>query len=148
MSATYNHDYATCVDTYATLCIYHDDLNPDAITKALGLEPSSSHRRGDVRNPKRPIPHRTGAWLLSTEGAVTSRDVRFHIDWLLERLQSKQTALSRLKTDGYQLVISCYWLSARGHGGPMIDPEAMRSIGELGLQLSFDVYFHGDYIVS
>ena len=140
----YDHDYATCAQTFATLCIYHDDLDPDAVTQSLGLPPSASHRRGDVRNPKRPIPYKGGAWFLTSEGAVQSRDVRYHIDWLLERVESKSSAFEQLRAKGCRLVMSCYWLSAHGHGGPMVEPEAMRRLAEFGLQLAFDVYFHGE----
>ena len=61
MERVFNHDYATCAETHATLCIYHADLDPDAVTTLLSLEPSSCQRRGEVRNPqaRRPLPARS-----------------------------------------------------------------------------------------
>jgi hypothetical protein len=140
----YDHEYATCAQTYATLCVFHDDLDPDAVTRVLGFPPSSSHRRGDVRNCQRPIPYTAGAWFLTSEGTIKSRDVRCHIDWLLEQVGTKRSAFEQLKAQGCRMVISSYWLSAHGHGGPMVEPEAMRRLADLGVQIAFDVYFLGE----
>ena len=41
---------------------------------------------------------------------------------------------------GYRMDIFCYWLSAGGHGGPTLSPAIMRRLGELGLEIGFDIY--------
>ena len=38
----------------------------------------------------------------------------------------------------------CRWDSAVGHGGPTLEPEQMRLMGELNLQCGFDIYIDGD----
>ncbi|MBN9121434.1 MAG: DUF4279 domain-containing protein [Planctomycetes bacterium] len=146
MAREYNHDYATCDETYATLCVYHHDLDPDAVSHLLELRPTRSQRRGDVRNPNAaaPVPLPTGAWFLCTRDASRSRDVRFHIDLLLRVLAEKGDAIRQLAAQGCQLRIDCYWESAHGHGGPMIWPETMARLAELGIELGFDVYFYGE----
>src|SRR5437588_12517696 len=100
----YDDDYATCHETYATLVIVHLDLDPEVVTQALGLQPTRAHRRGDVRNPhsKHPFVHPRGGWYLTSRGTVQSRDVRRHIDWLLDQLDSKGEALKQLQERGYQ----------------------------------------------
>lgn len=50
-----------------SLSIYGEDLEPDEITLLLGVVPTSSHRRGDVRGP-RGWPARMGAWFLECRG--------------------------------------------------------------------------------
>ncbi len=40
-------------------------------------------------------------------------------------------------------MISAYWRSAVGHGGPAIDAMQMEACARLGLDLGFDVYFTG-----
>lgn len=146
MTREYIHDYATCGKTYATLCIYHHDLDPDAVSRLLELRPTRSQRRGDVRNLKapNPVPLPIGAWLLCTEDVSQSRDVRFHIDLLLGMLVEKDDAIRQLTAQGCQLRISCYWRSFSGHGGPMMWPETMGRLAELGIEVSFDVYFCGE----
>jgi hypothetical protein len=146
MGREYDHDYATCGETYATLCMYHRDLDPDAVSRLLALQPTDSQRRGDIHNPKSPNPVSlpVGAWFLSTRNLSLSRDVRFHIDQLLEMLAEKDAAIHQFAAQGCELRINCYWVSAHGHGGPMIWPETMGRLAELGIELSFDVYFHGE----
>lgn len=146
MAREYNHDYATCGETYATLCIYHRDLDPDAVSQLLALQPTRSQRRGDIHNSSAssPIPRPIGAWFLSTRNVSQSRDARFHIDWLLEQLSDKGAAIEQLTQQGCEIRINCYWESAHGHGGPMIWPETMGRLAQLGIELGFDIYFYGE----
>jgi hypothetical protein len=135
-------DYPTCERTYATLRIFRDDLDPDSVTRTLGIEPTrvqvkeqpSTNRFGGVRVPE------IGGWLLSTEGQVTSRDVRRHLLWLLDKLAGSDHSLGCLRMAGCRIDVFCFWLSAEGHGGPTLSPEIMKRLGELGLEVGFDVY--------
>lgn len=146
MTREYLHDYATCAETYATLCIYHHDLNPDDVSRLLELRPTQSQRRGDPHSTKasRPVPLRVGAWFLSTRDMSQSRDVRFHIDLILGMFAGKDVAVHQLAREGCELRMSCYWRSFSGHGGPMMWPETMGRLAELGIEVSFDVYFSGE----
>jgi hypothetical protein len=142
----YVDDYATCHRTYATLVIVHPDLEPDVVTEGLGIQPSRAHRRGDIRNPlaKRPFIHPRGGWFLSSEDMVQSRDVRRHIDWLLDQVEPKGDVLKQLQSQGYPTVINCFWCTESGHGGPMLWPRQMSRLGALGLELWFDIYDNYD----
>ncbi len=141
----YNDDYPTCEATYATLRIYSGDKDPDEVSRVLGLEPTSLQRRGGIRNPHdhRPVRIKLNGWFLCSQGEVASRDSRRHLDWILERIGPLQDALGHLRDDGSQLRVSCYWLSSSGHGGPVLSPEQMRKLADLGLECWFDVYFLG-----
>ncbi len=137
-----NDDYPTCERTYVTLRIFRDDLDPDSVTHTLGIQPSgvqvrgqpSTNRWGGIRVPE------IGGWFLSTERQVTSRDVRRHLLWLLDKLAGSDHALRFLRMEGCRIDVFCFWLSAEGHGGPTVSPEIMKRFGELGLELGFDVY--------
>ena len=50
-----------------TLAVYGVDLDPDAVTAKLGIQPTSAHRRGE-RRQSRSVPYRGGAWLLERRG--------------------------------------------------------------------------------
>jgi hypothetical protein len=140
----YNDDYATCHKTYATLMIIHPELDPDTVTQNLGIQPTRTYRRGEVRNPQGrcPFVYQRGGWFLESEGAVQSRDARRHIDWLLDRVEPHREALNRWQVAGYQTVINCYWDSAYGQGGPMLGPVLMGRVSNLGLELWFDIFLH------
>ena len=142
MPADYDDDYATCAKTYAGLRIYHDDLDPERITGLLGIEPSQIQIRGRVYTTSigQEFTPQLGGWFLSTKGIIASRDVRRHVAWILDRFAGKDQILRSLQAEGYRMDIFCYWLSADGHGGPILSPEIMRRLGELELEVGFDIY--------
>jgi hypothetical protein len=138
--------YPNCERTYAELRIYGDTLDPDAITKSIGILPSSSQRRGEVRsgfrNRQRIVS--VGGWFLSSEGNVESRDLRRHLDWLLARLWPAATALKNLQAqEGVRMSVTCIWWS-RGDGGPALWPEQMGRLADLELECGFEISFYGD----
>jgi hypothetical protein len=134
-----NSDYPTCERTYATLRIYPGQLDPAEVTARLKIEPSDYQRRGQTRKTgTRPAtPH---GWFLTSEGAVDSRDVRKHLDWLLARVGPREVAIRALQEEGCRMDVSCFWVSRSGHGGPSVRPAQMRELARLNLELWFDVY--------
>ena len=136
----YVDDYATCAATYATFRLYHLELDPTVVTARLRIQPSHVQRRGDIRSKNAP-PARVGGWFLSSENAIDSRDVRRHLDWILDQLLPVSDELAALRAAGYDADVSCYWVSASGHGGPSINPSQSEKLVHLGLEVSFDVYF-------
>jgi hypothetical protein len=135
-------DYPTCDKTYATLRIYPESLDPAEVTKRLRIEPTHSQRRGESRKPGAP-PTKLHGWFLCSEGAVESRDVRRHLDWLLSQITPQADAILALQSEGCRMDVSCFWISASGHGGPSVLPAQMGELARLGLELWFDVYFGG-----
>jgi Domain of unknown function (DUF4279) len=142
MLSDYDDDYPTCAKTYATFRIYHTDLNPDQITSLLEIQPTGTQVNGRpmtnsigiIKTPS------IGGWFLSTEGLLDSKDVRRHVDWILDKLASRERILKLLQAEGNRLDVFCYWLSAEGHGGPILSPATLRRLGELDLEIGFDIY--------
>src|SRR5437762_13576226 len=91
----YDDDYPTCARTYASLRIYHEDLDPDSITRILSVEPTQAQVKGRLcTSPSgRTFTPEIGGWFLSTKGVVGSKDVRRHLDWLLAKLAGRDYAL-------------------------------------------------------
>src|SRR4051812_6079927 len=99
MPTAYDDDYPTCSRTYAGLRIYQNDLDPDRITRLLGVEPTDTQVRGRVSTEPRGskfVP-RIGGWFLSTKGVITSRDVLRHVDLILDWLAGKDETLRNLQ---------------------------------------------------
>ena len=142
MLIDYDDDYPTCVRTYASLRILHDDLEPDRVTRLLGIEPSESQVKGAayINSIGREKMAEIGGWFLSTEGVIASRDLRRHVDCILDKLVGKDESLKRLQADGNEIDVFCYWLAAEGHGGPTLSPAIMRRLGELEIEIGFDIY--------
>jgi Domain of unknown function (DUF4279) len=141
-----NDDYPTCEETYVTLRLYHDSANPTLVSAALGLGPTtkqsigeSYERRGISRT------YRLSGWFLCSEGQVQSYDTAKHLDWLLQQVHPRLEELYRLRSEGWRMDIACLWDSHSGHGGPTLPPELLRRLAALGIELWFDIYFHGAY---
>jgi hypothetical protein len=136
----YDDAYATCEKTYATLCIYlPDQYDPNSLSEELGITPSRIQVKGENREGS--IMRWPTAWFLTTDEIIQSKDVRRHIDWLIDQLTGKEKIIQKLKVNSSKVEISCFWLSSSGHGGPMLSSNTMGRLGELGIVLGFDVYF-------
>ncbi|WP_159452347.1 DUF4279 domain-containing protein [Singulisphaera sp. GP187] len=135
-------DYPTCARTYATLLIYPNAVDPAMVTERLGIEPSSWQRRGEVipRTNRPPKVAELSGWFLTSKSQVESKDSRRHVAWLLDQIASKSAVIRSLQETGCTMAISCYWLSKDGHGGPTMPPSQMKTLGELNIELWFDIY--------
>lgn len=137
---TYDDTYATCERTYATLCIY--EVSAEEVSMALTLEPTEIQRAGATRSVRgTDCPD---GWFLSTSATIDSKDVRRHLDCLLDLLLPHSAALAELRQQGAKMEISCYWLSVSGHGGPTVSPQQAGKLAALDLDCWFDVYLLGD----
>lgn len=139
-------EYSTCEFTFAELRIYGHDLDPEEITATLGLQPTTSQKRGELKTGRfstRTTP--IGGWFLSSEGVIHSKDVRDHLAWLLRLIAPKSDQLRLLQDrDDTRMSVDCIWWSAHATGGPALWPEQMRVLSELNLECSFDISFYGN----
>ncbi len=134
--------YESCESTYVELLIYLDQEGASYVTKVLGIEPSKSRTVGEKITNSRGIQRtvKNTFWSLSSEGKVLSKDVRHHLDWLLNQLGNKQFQLSQVQnSDAISMTVNCIWRS-RGSGGPTLWPEQMEKLSNLNLECSFDIY--------
>lgn len=93
---SYDDDYAACVRTYSTLCIYPGEaISPEDITRRLKVEPTSVQHIGEsLGRAGRTIA--IDGWFLTTKDLLDSKDCRRHIDWILDRIyESKENSFIR-----------------------------------------------------
>jgi hypothetical protein len=141
-----NDDYPTCEETYVTLRIYHDSADPNEASAILGLEPTKKQMVGDAHeNRGVSRTYRLSGWFLCSKSQVESYDSSKHLDWLLSVLQGRHEALDDLRGKGWRMDIACLWDSHSGHGGPTLPAALLSRLAATGIDLWFDVYFHGAY---
>jgi hypothetical protein len=130
--------YPTCEFTRCIFVIYN--LEPDLVTQSLGLAATSSQKKGVPKvmpNGRLHIPTISN-WLLSSENQVSSKDIRRHLDWLLDKLEPALKQLSEFqKLPDSKMAIRCVWWSASGNGGPTLWPEQMMRMAKLNLECTF-----------
>jgi hypothetical protein len=136
----YDENYPTCSYTHAWLRIMSEDLDPDEITKTLGVEPNEMHRAGEPRSPKSKRLNETSGWFISTKGILNSLDSRHHLDWILEKVSTKEKELHSLQSRGYLVDVCVRWDSKGSSGGPTLSPRQLLGFGSLGVEVWFDIY--------
>jgi hypothetical protein len=135
----YDDDYGTCKATSASFRVIHRDLNPADVTLLLGMQPTWAYKRGDSRGERETSAPR-GIWGFSTEDMVVSRDLRRHLDMLVDQLYDKVEQLNELRSRGYQLDVFCDWIRSGGTGGPTLSPRNMAGLSRLGLKIGFEFW--------
>lgn len=89
---------------YVFLALWAKDLDPDSVTKTLGIEPDSSCRRGLIRGRDgkvikdksgRPKRYPAGQWIIE-EHVHGNSGFENRIKNILQRLEPQKTALRRL----------------------------------------------------
>jgi hypothetical protein len=137
-------DYETCERTKAILRIHCANRSPLEITEVLGVEPTKIVQVGvKVRpsgNEDTPV-GKVNLWMLDSEASVHSKDLRKHLDWLLDQVEPSSTSLLRLRGEGLVMDVSCVWWSKFGEGGPTLWPTQMERLAGLDLELSIGFAF-------
>jgi hypothetical protein len=125
-----------CSETYASLRLVGASIDPGAITRALGIQPTFQIHVGDVL-PKGTRPRSEGIWAVSTEGRVRSSALEDHILALLQDLPSEFRSFI---PENCRCEIQCVWRSATGYGGPSLSARLLSRLGGHGIDLDFDFY--------
>ena len=136
----YDENYATCTYTHAWLRVMGAEVDPDEVTAIVGVLPTEVQRRGDPVHHKPDKTYSRGGWWISTKGVLESNDARHHLDWILEKVEGKESEFMQLHGRGYLVDLCVRWDSRWGHGGPTVSPKQMQALGGLGIDLWFDVY--------
>lgn len=141
-----NDEYPTCERTFVTLRIYPGATDPAEVSRRLGIDPTSVRiKDGEAKNSLgRTRVHPVNAWFLSSENVVHSKDVRRHLDWILDLVEPTAERLLELQRESdVRMTVNCTWWSAGGQGGPTLWPEQMARLARLNLECTFDISFYG-----
>ena len=116
-----------------------DGMEPDEVTKIVGLSPTRSFRKGE-RVSKRGIERVQpwSLWALEAEGEDVEATVRVLLTQLEGRLDAWNLVIKETKA---QASVSIWWEPEGGQGGFTISSDLMRRLTEFGERV--DIYFPG-----
>lgn len=131
---------------FATLRVSGDELEPSAVTEALGLKPSLSYRKGETyragRRRQRDYVGQTGVWYLSTDDLLVSGRLEDHITFLSFLLAARPQGLERVHAmvlDGAcEASASCFWAGPPGSTEPDISLTFRDLIARMGGRIEID----------
>lgn len=124
-----------------TLALYGEDLDPVEVSEVLECQPTSSHRRGDVRIGKKTgqrIVYKQGAWFLEAEGRAP-RSAEELTREVLDKVSSAESVWldlgRRFKVQiRYGIFVEAW---NRGFG---LSRELVGRVARVGASLEFDIY--------
>ncbi len=140
-----NDAYETADRTYATLGIY--GVDPDLVISKVGLNPETVQKIG------RPLTMPSGServgrvnsWTFTSDGHVDSKDLRSHLNWILNKIEPFSTQILELQQlPETHMAMRCVWWSKYGGGGPTLWPEQMNRMAKLNLECIFSFAYYGD----
>jgi hypothetical protein len=126
-----------------TFCFSKVELDPAAVTAAVGVNPTDVEHQGEVRrNFAGDVvgTYDRGSWYLSSEGAVESKDINDHFRYLLEHLLPARDTF--VQAPGGETYFDVLWKSTYLYAGtgPLIDSASIAGIAALGAGVGFDIY--------
>jgi len=126
----------------ASLGIYGEPLEFDRITESLGLAPTRSGRKGEVRvSPRTKLarpPRRCSFWLF-TSPLSDHEPLQTHLLWIIDQLEPKRVALGQLAKE-YEVRFICGYSSESGQGGCTFDSELLVRLSSFGVALVLDLF--------
>jgi hypothetical protein len=148
-----NDNDPECDKTHVTLCIYN--IDPDLVTARLGIIPTICSKIGVERtmpNGSKQIGNINNwllssiSWFSSIPDPVSSKDIRTHLDWLLNKVEPSTSQLLELQElPDAKIVIRCSWWSAQKDGGCFtLWPEQMENLAKMNLECDFSISYYGD----
>jgi hypothetical protein len=136
-----NDSNPLCDRIRVLLCIY--SIDPDFVTQKLGIQPTLRQKKDSTST----LPNGTirigkiNSWLFSTKDFVTSKDLRTHLDWILDKIEPAKNELKELQDmPGAKMYVLCYWWSKEVRTGAFaIWPEQMERLARLNLELFIEM---------
>jgi hypothetical protein len=120
-----------------------DQLDPEAISLALGVPPTFAARKGDRRWTRSGESiQRTGVWYVQLSGAPEEWTLDEGIAALLDRLPSQQAVWDAL-AERHKLDVYCGLHLSEWNRGADLAPSLLRRLADQHLTLVLDIYYEG-----
>jgi hypothetical protein len=140
-----------CRATYAVFQLHGNDVDPNALTRVLGISPSYGCTKAAV-SPFEGFPASdpTGVWAVSSEGKLFSTNLERHLLFLMDVLEPvRAKILQTVEAHRATARFFCPWWTVSGQGGPVLSPQILARISDLQASLRID--YHGlpdEYVTS
>lgn len=123
-----------------TLALYGESLRPDEVSTLLGVQPTYTHQRGDLRKHTG-TPHPQGAWVLTVE-AMAPIGPDDLLAGLLRRLPVDRELWRNLRTT-YEVKAVVAVFQRTWNRGFGLRAETIASLDVAGIPIEFDLYYDG-----
>lgn len=125
--------------TKVCLRIFGDKLNPEEITKHLGIEPTTSYTKGEIiRGNKSNRQTKTGRWSLNSK-LDDHIDLEEKIRDIIKPILANESYWETVTTECEVDLFCGLFLEAENRGFDL-SSEIIGELGRLSINISFDIY--------
>ena len=127
-------------ESTAALRISGDGLIPEAVTACIGAMPTSSYRKGDVRQKRGggELIRKTGMWLLEVP-RKEPEDLNAQVAEILSRL-TQDIAVWKALTQEFEVDLYCGLFMGNTNDGLCLSAATLAALGDRGIELAMEVY--------
>jgi hypothetical protein len=119
-----------------------EDLDPESISRLIGLKPFSSKKRGEPLarpRPGRPTPRARRGGISYSTHSLQSNDINDHFRYLLQAISPVAGEVKLLvDRDHLSWKIVCFFDEPPPNLRAALDPSIANSLDELGIELILD----------
>ncbi|MDT0443367.1 DUF4279 domain-containing protein [Streptomyces johnsoniae] len=133
-TASYTYSERKWAGTDATLVVRKDDLDPQAVTARLGLDPTATRLPGPAR--LRPAGDPSGLWLYQCSTAALGLPEQ--IDRVVDAVEERAGVLHELAAEGHEVTLTAFGFVGNGSVLEIMPQTALR-IASLGIPLELRV---------
>jgi hypothetical protein len=119
-----------------TFVIQGLSLDFEAISRALNITPTHTHRTRDLSKTKRRFPH--DMWSLTSPLMDQQEPFDAHLKWLADQLKPNYDFIKSLKSSA-EVYIRCGYTTEREQSGFTLSPEALTILTDLGISLDVSI---------
>lgn len=119
-----------------------DNLDPQNISKSLGITPSFAHKKGDFvkgasdKTAKRP----SGLWGFESQLPRIS-EIEKQLTWILNRIEPKYSYIKKILRKRYRMdILVSRHYTADKQCGFTLPAKLVKRLGKLGIEINFDIY--------
>ncbi|MBY0549397.1 MAG: DUF4279 domain-containing protein [Candidatus Obscuribacterales bacterium] len=123
---------------WADLCVMHFELQPEAISELLGLEPDSVTRMDDCITPEGRFDFRSDRtfWILSSADKIRNSEASLHLEWIIQQIAGRLPALQRLSSTGGEIELRVRAEKWSHYESLEIEPATLLFLGRYGIRLA------------
>jgi Domain of unknown function (DUF4279) len=133
-------------ETKGTIRVMGPDVEPDEVTRLLGLAPYRAHRAGATnigRSGRRYADFHEGNWMYQTTLPRTA-SVDEQLQALVDLVLAREAAFVQLRARGHRLDLYLSVFEFAPDQGFTFPHQLLHTLGRLGFDLQFDLYGAAD----
>lgn len=128
-------------EVYINLEFFDENLNPDEITRLIGIQPTKSGRKGALIPGGRKFPITEGMWTYKYIITETPWDVGKALAELLPLVESKPELLQYCRDNHIYLEFAVVSFLAQNTPIVILEPSLMKRMAAINAAIDFDTYF-------